>query len=275
MGTGQTAVVAAARSAYTLPVILTVIEHAPSVPTDRFVPWLLEDPVPTTGPTLQLRIVRAWAGEPVPSASECGAGLLVLGGEQDAYDDEGSPWLPATRALLAEAAGSGLPTLGICLGAQLLAVATGGRVQVAAPPGCEAGVVAIRPRPAAADDAVLGALAAGVPADHPGAAGVLAWMPSMHSDAVVELPPGAVWLASSTLYPFQAFRTGSAWGVQFHPEVSLETFTAWAEEEDGVDTTDVVAQYREREAEIEHGGRAIAMAFASLVRSGSLAPTPA
>ena len=254
--------------------ILTVIEHQPSVPADRFVPWLVEAPAGGVGPALQLRVVRAWAGEPVPTVAGCGAGLLVLGGQQDAFDDHASPWLPATRALLAAAAEAGLPTVGICLGAQLLAAATGGRVQVAAPPGRESGVVEIRPRPAAAGDALLGELAAGIPADHPGATGVMARMPSMHADAVVELPPGAVWLASSALYPFQAFRTGSAWGVQFHPEVSLETFTAWAELHADVDTRAVVEQFRAHAAEIEHGGRAIASAFAALVRSAAFDVAP-
>ncbi len=255
--------------------ILTVLEHGPSVPADRFVPWLTELPADPGQVTIGLRVVRLWSGDPVPSLADCGDGLLVLGGQQDAYDDDGSPWLPATRALLAEAATGGLPTLGICLGAQLLAVATGGRVQVAAPPGREAGVVEIRPRPAAAADALLGALAVGVPADHPGAAGVIAWMPSMHADAVVELPSGAVWLASSALYPFQAFRIGSAWGVQFHPEVGLETFTAWAQLHPEVDTGAVVAEYRAHDAEIAAGGRAIAHAFAALVRAGTLPPARA
>ena len=57
--------------------------------------------------------------------------------------------------LNALASAAGLPTLGICLGAQLLAVATGGRVQVAAPPGREAGVIDVHPRPEAAADALL------------------------------------------------------------------------------------------------------------------------
>ena len=253
--------------------ILTVLEHGPSVPADRFVPWLTAAPADADQPVLRLRVIRLWAEEPLPALADCGAGLLVLGGQQDAHDDAGSPWLPATRDLMAAAAASGLPTLGICLGAQLLAVATGGRVQVSAPPGRESGVVEIRPRPAAAADALLGGLAAGVPADHPGSAGVLARMPSMHADAVVELPEAAVWLASSALYPFQAFRIGSAWGVQFHPEVSLQTFTAWAQSHDDVDTDDVVAQFRAHEPEIAEGGRAIAQSFAALVRSG--VPLPA
>lgn len=244
---------------------LTVIEHMPSVPLDRFADWLVEPGGDGHDP-LDLVVVRPWAGDPIPSVEQVGAGLLVLGGQGSALDDEGTPWLPQTRDLLAAAARSGVPTLGICLGAQLLALATGGRVQVAAPPGREAGVIEVHPRPEAKADALLGALAADVPADHPLSGGVLAVMPSMHADAVVDLPSGAVWLASSHLYPYQAFKIGSAWGVQFHPEVGQETFTAWADLHDDVDTEVVVAAFRANATEIERGGRAIAHAYAAIVR---------
>ncbi|WP_308121792.1 type 1 glutamine amidotransferase [Actinotalea ferrariae] len=241
--------------------ILTVIEHMASCPLDRFAGWLAE-----TQP-LEIRTVRAWAGDAIPSVDEVGDGLLVLGGQGNAYDDAGSPWLPATRALLAAAATAGVPTLGICLGAQLLAVATGGRVQVAAPPGRETGVIDVHPRPDAARDQLVGHLAADVPADHPLAGGVLLAMPSMHADAVVDLPDGAVWLASSRLYPYQAFRVGeAAWGLQFHPEASRATFAAWAEELADVDAVAALAEYDARADQVEAGGRAVAHRFAELVR---------
>lgn len=241
--------------------ILTVIEHMASCPLDRFAGWLAE------AQPLEIRTVRPWAGDPLPAAVDAlGDGLLVLGGTNDAYDDAGLPWLPATRELLADAARAGVPTLGICLGAQLLAVATGGRVQVAAPPGREVGVVDVHPRPDAARDALLGGLAADVPADHPLAGGVLLAMPSMHADAVVDLPEGAVWLASSRLYPYQAFRVGeAAWGVQFHPEVSRATFEAWAQSHDEVDAAEVLADFDARADQVEAGGRALAHRFAELV----------
>ncbi|WP_149203814.1 type 1 glutamine amidotransferase [Actinotalea subterranea] len=247
--------------------ILTVIEQTPTAPLDRFAAWL---PTPAgTAPeaALTVHVVRAWDGDALPvDAAHVGDGLLVLGGEANAYDDTAAPWLPATRELLADAVRSGVPTLGVCLGAQLLAVAAGGRVQVAAPPGREAGVIDVHPRPDAARDPLLGGLAADVPADHPLAGGVLAAMPSMHADAVVDLPPGAVWLASSRLYPYQAFRVGEvAWGLQFHPETSVETFAGWAQTTPDVDAEALVAQYRDRADQVEAGGRAIAQRFAQIV----------
>ena len=252
--------------------ILTVIENMPSVPLDRFAGWLTETPDVAT-PAVTLAVVRPWAGDAIPMLADCGDGLLVLGG-QGSVVDPASPWLPATRDLLAQASGAGLPTLGLCLGAQLLAAATGGQVQIAAPPGREAGIIDLHPRPEAAADALLGGLATDVPADHPLNGGVLAAMPSLHADAVVDLPSGAVWLASSRLYPYQAFRVGSAWGLQFHPEVSEEVFAGWAELHDDVDTAEVVEQFRARADDVEHAGRAIAHRFAALVReSAALAVT--
>ncbi|RYV51261.1 type 1 glutamine amidotransferase [Pengzhenrongella frigida] len=230
--------------------VVTVIQHSPDVPLDRFVDWLADG----DGSRLDVAVVRAWAGESVPT--EPSDALIVLGGHMHAHADDVAPWLPATRALLAAAVAADVPTLGICLGAQLLAAATGGRVQVAAPPGREAGIVDVRWRPDAAGDPVLAALAA---------SGRSAPLPSMHADAIVDLPRGAVWLGSSAMYPYQAFRLGRAWGVQFHPEAGAATFRGWAQAYDDVDAAAVMALYEAREPEIAAAGRAIAAGFAAVV----------
>jgi GMP synthase (glutamine-hydrolysing) len=229
-----------------------VIEHETTCPTDRMGTWLSE-----AGATVE--VCRPYAGEPVPSRVEQDA-LLVLGGHMGAYDDAGHNWLAPTKQLLAAAVDDGTPTLGVCLGAQLLAVACGGRVEVGEP-GPEAGVVDVRWRPEAAGDRLVSRL----PDRFPG--------PTMHHDAVVELPPGAVWLGETPMYPHQAFRVGdSAWGVQFHPEVSLPTFRTWAGMDAeslrhwGHEPDDVVAELAARDDEVAGAGRALTVAFVEAVR---------
>ncbi len=221
---------------------VVVIEHDPGCPLDRFADWL--DGVPVD-------IVRAHAGDAVPPSVD--GALVVLGGRMSAYDDAAAPWLPDARALLAASVARSVPTLGICLGAQLLAVATGGAVDVGAAPGREAGVIDVWWRPEARRDPLV------APLPDPVAG------PSMHADAVVDLPPGAAWLASSEMYPHQAFRVGeAAWGVQFHPEVSAGTFAAWAERHPEVDTAAVTAEYESRDAAVAASGRALAARFLAL-----------
>ncbi|SDT31203.1 type 1 glutamine amidotransferase [Jiangella sp. DSM 45060] len=229
--------------------MIDVVEHEPGCPLDRFGGWL-EDA------GAKVRVLRPYAGDAVPSTP--GDGLIVLGGQVDAYADDAAPWLPATRVLLRAAAADGTPTLGICLGAQLLALACGGTVAVGAAPGRESGVVDVHWRPEAAGDPLLGDL----PDPFPG--------PSMHADAVAELPPGAVWLGSSAMYPHQAFRVGAAaWGVQFHPEVSEPTFAGWARELPDVDAAPVVRELAGRDAEVVAAGRELATRFARIVETAA------
>jgi GMP synthase (glutamine-hydrolysing) len=231
--------------------VLTVVQLDAEVPLDRFAAHLAG---------VEVRLVRAYAGEDPRPAADLD-GLLVLGGRMSAHDDD-APGLVATRSLLADATAAGVPTLGICLGAQLLAVATGGRVHVDAPPGREAGVVDVRWRPEAAADPLLGSLAR---------EGRSTLMPTMHADAIVDLPRGATWLAASRMYPYQAFRVGErAWGVQFHPEASPETMRSWsalsgddAATAAGID--DAVTAADER---VAADGARIAATFAALVADG-------
>ncbi|PFG44353.1 GMP synthase (glutamine-hydrolysing) [Isoptericola jiangsuensis] len=238
---------------------ITVLQHSSDVPLDRF-GRLLGD----------VRLVRLHDGDPVPALDACGDGLVVLGGQMNAYADDVAPWLPAVRSLLARAVGAGLPTLGICLGAQLLAVAGGGSVAVAAPPGREAGVVGVRWRREAWDDPVLGAVARATGAqrpddlEHPARTTPVV---SMHADAVIEPPHGAQWLGFSDTYPYQAFRWGSALGVQFHPEASPSLAVRWALGHTDVDTAAVHAQVVEHDAALAVTGELLAAGFLDQVRA--------
>lgn len=204
--------------------VLTVVQHQDSVPLG-----LLSEALAG----VQISLVRPDAGQLLPDASDLD-GLVVLGGTMSVQDTRDHPWLTAERELLDAAVAQGVPTLCVCLGAQQLAVARGGQVEVAAPTGPERGVVEVRMRPDAAADPVLGPVVAALGRDVPA--------PSMHGDAITALPPEATWLASSQQYPFQAFRLGSAVGVQFHPEADEATMRRWAAAE-GQDPDDLAAGY--------------------------------
>jgi GMP synthase (glutamine-hydrolysing) len=160
------------------------------------------------------RVVRVDEGEPVPSAQTAGdmAGLVVMGGPMSIHD-EGLAWLHDERVLMAAAVHAGLPVLGVCLGAQQLAAALGG--VVAAGPMPEVGVGEVHLTSAERRDPVFGLAGSPLACMH--------W----HGDTFT-LPDGAVLVASSDLYPHQAFRFGPrAYGLQFHVEVTASLVGHW------------------------------------------------
>ncbi|MEV5976226.1 hypothetical protein [Streptomyces sp. NPDC052114] len=153
----------------------------------------------------------------LPPVSEL-AGLVVMGGPMNADDLAGHPALKLERDLLADAVRTGLPTLGVCLGAQLLARAEG----LAVRPGAELGhgsEIGWYPLDDVdRDDPVVGPLA-----DAPA---VLHW----HGDRIVPAP-GTRTLARTATTECQAFRAGSAaWGLQFHLEVTPGLLDDWLAE---------------------------------------------
>ena len=126
-----------------------------------------------------------------------------------ACSDEGFASRRAEVALLGDALGRALPTLGVCLGAQLLSLAAGGVVYPGAD-GPEVGWSEVELLATSEGDALF----AGFPHRLP----VLHW----HGDTF-DLPPGGQRLARTVRYPNQAFRVGeAAWGLQFHLEVTAD-----------------------------------------------------
>ncbi|QZN87164.1 type 1 glutamine amidotransferase [Cellulomonas sp. C5510] len=160
------------------------------------------------GLPLTTRTVVDDASPRLPAVGDL-AGLVVMGGPQDADDDLGHPGLAAERRLLAEAVDAGVPTLGVCLGMQLLALALGARLHRRH--GTEVGFA---PVGVVAPDPLLAATGARPT--------VLHW----HDDAV-DLPEGATLLARTDVTPVQAFRAGSAVGLQFHLEVEPTLLDVW------------------------------------------------
>ncbi|MEU4835731.1 type 1 glutamine amidotransferase [Streptosporangium sp. NPDC023615] len=184
---------------------ITVVEHEADAGPGFLADWL-------AGAGAACEVVRPYLGEAVPDGPA--DGLVVLGGEAAAWEDERFPWLPATRDLLRDSVRAGVPTLGVCLGAQLMTLACGGTVE-RGEHGLEVGAREIVPLPAAAADPLF---AGSVPAP----------AVQYHRDAITRLPPGAVPLVTGDPYPNQAYRLGrNAWAVQFHPEATPEIFAGW------------------------------------------------
>ena len=186
-----------------------VVTHSPDEPPGTLDSWF-----PAAG--LELDVVSPWDGDALPERVTGHAALVVMGGPQQAYDDRSAPWLRATKDLLRAAVRDDVPVLGICLGAQLLAEAMGGRVALG-DAGIEAGARLVAKRDAAWTDPLF--------RDVPLTPTVFQW----HEDAIVELPPGAELLAASPKYENQAFRVGGrAYGLQFHIEPRAHTLRHWA-----------------------------------------------
>src|SRR6185369_17374345 len=123
----------------------------------------------------RLDVIRAFAGDHHPPTLHGYDGLIVMGGPMSVGDDAQHPWLAAERALIAQAITADTPTLGVCLGSQLIASVAG--APVAPGPVAEIGWHRIVPTPDAAADPLFHDAA-------PFAA--LEW----HRDAF-PLPPGA------------------------------------------------------------------------------------
>jgi len=161
------------------------------------------------------------ARSPAPSRPpEAYDAAIVFGGSMHADEEETHPWLRDEDALLRGFLAVGTPVLGVCLGAQLVAKAAGAWVGRASEP--EIGWHKVELTAAADSDPVF--------ANLPRRFHALQW----HYYAF-EVPGSGVELARSPVCS-QAFRLGKlAWGVQFHPEVTLAMVEQWLEEPEEVD----------------------------------------
>jgi GMP synthase-like glutamine amidotransferase len=147
-----------------------------------------------------------------------------MGGPMSVNDEADYPWLKTEDRLLKEALALDFPTLGVCLGSQLIAKAAGGTVQRG--PRKEIGWYPVRLTAAAGRDRLFGA--------SPETMEVFEW----HGE-YFDTPPAAVNLAGSDLYSCQAFSIGrNVYGLLFHLEVTAQMVKEWVgtfkEELDGV-----------------------------------------
>jgi GMP synthase (glutamine-hydrolysing) len=189
----------------------------------------------------------AW-GTPLPRPLDAYGAVLVFGGAMHADQDRHHPWLLEENFFLERLIDLQRPVLGICLGAQLLAKAAHAPVHPASK--FEIGWHQVELTEDAADDPLLGCL--------PKSFDAFQWHYYAHG-----VPAGAVELARSDVCT-QAFRLGErAWGVQFHPEVTIETVEAWIDDREDVpvDFDALLAETRKRIAGWNDLGRNLCDAF--------------
>lgn len=141
--------------------------------------------------------------------------LIMMGGPMGVYETERYPWIACQLRRLARRLEADRPTLGVCLGAQMIAAALGANVYPG--PVKEVGFNPVRVNEDGAGSALR----------HIHDVPVLHW----HGDTF-DLPQGAELLASSQVYDHQAFRRGAnILALQFHAEMGEDPrFDAWMEE---------------------------------------------
>lgn len=228
------------------PKVLVVTNSSQSGPR-RLGEWLAE---------AGLEIDERIGEEGLPDELDGYDGLVLLGGGLMPDADDEAPWLPTERALTASALEREVPTLGICLGGQVIAKVAGGevRAEYGTP---ESGAVLIETTPEGREDPVLGVLGEG------------AHMIENHVDQITQLPPTAVHLAASADVANQAFRVGPRmWGLQFHPEVGAERVAKWDESalgRKGFDKAALAAAAMAVNDENTEASRRLALAFAQQV----------
>jgi GMP synthase (glutamine-hydrolysing) len=198
---------------------------------------------------------------PRPSLDDL-SGVVMFGGTMNVDEVDEHPFLKENRDLTREAIGRGIPYLGICLGAQMLARALDAPVRRSDVK--EVGFEPVRPLPAAAADPLLSVWSDGDM--------VFQW----HQDTMA-LPPGADQLATGDHIDVQAFRVGeAAWATQFHFEIDAAELEIWLddasqfmdlEEVWGKSPAEIRAEAAQHMADHEAKGSAMFARFAAITEA--------
>jgi GMP synthase (glutamine-hydrolysing) len=177
---------------------------------DLVPPGLVEKALRERG--LAAATVAAYRGDAIVTSLP--DACIVMGGTMGVDEIQAFPFLTGVKQRIRQMVDHRIPLLGICLGGQMLAEVSGGRVlrNRRGEKGCC--------RVTLTEEGEQDPLFAGLPP----AFVSFQW----HNDAF-DLPPGATGLASSPACRHQAFVLNeTAYGLQFHPEVTLSIVTAWA-----------------------------------------------
>lgn len=158
-------------------------------------------------------VVHLYRGEKIPSHWENYDLLVVMGGPMNVYEEGTYPFLAQETITIRKALEEGMPVIGFCLGAQLMAKARGAKVHKGIKK--EIGWYPVHITDQGMDDPLLNTFSREV--------NVFQW----HGDTF-QLPCGAVRLATSKDYPNQAMRINTmSYGFQFHFEITRDMVVEW------------------------------------------------
>lgn len=173
----------------------------------------IEPPLRRAG--LEPEFIKVFRGQALPRTAHGYSAVIALGGPMGVYEEAIHPFIGAELRLIESVLRHGLPFLGVCLGSQMLARAAGARVYKGKSK--EIGWYRVK----LTGEGMADRLFLGFPKEF----SVFQW----HGDTF-DVPPGAVNLASSEIFPNQLIRVGrNAYGVQFHLEVTGEMIKDWIE----------------------------------------------
>jgi GMP synthase-like glutamine amidotransferase len=182
--------------------MLYIIQNDPEVPPGNLLDQL----------AIPYVVLHPYRGDNLPPVNSISA-MIVMGGAMGANDDQRYPFLIDLKQLIRKVIAANIPYLGICLGGQLLAAALG--APVVSHRWQELGTMTVLLTLAGEEDHLFSGIAETFI--------TFQW----HNDSF-DIPAGGVLLASSALCQHQAFRVGnSAWGLQFHPEVTEAIIRDW------------------------------------------------
>ena len=198
--------------------MIYVIKHVPEEG-----PGIFEELIPRDAVTLL-------AGSDTWPAVETNDIFLIMGGPMGVYERKRYPFIEKELQLIRRCREQGAKVFGVCLGAQMIAEALGGKVYKGHVQ--EIGWYRITHSTAAADDPVFSIF--------PKELDVFQW----HGDTF-DLPPGAINLAGSAHYPNQAFKVGrNIYGLQYHIEATEQILHEWFPDDAGGTLADTAKLYR-------------------------------
>lgn len=212
---------------------------------------------------MDIEVIDCYHSKRPPDAE--GDALLVLGGPMNVYEEGKYAFLKWETEWIRDWAEDGRPMLGLCLGAQLLSKAAGGKVTQN--PAREIGHFEVCLTKAGLEDPLFMGIRNPIP--------VVQW----HQDTF-SIPPGGILLATSETCKNQAFRIYRAIGLQFHLEINREKMAAWIHEyvndsdKQGIDTTGILDDFAGKEIIYDNVCRTMIRNFIRYEVTSSTKSTP-